>query len=194
MKVFAIALSLVAGFFAFYFLWPKSIELPKIGTVKEWPLEEVSGNQYNQKKPKLVTFFYTNCPDVCPLTMWDLKDLQKEMMKKGISDNRYLILSVTLDPEYDTIEKIKQYEKSFEITSPNWLFFRGSVAKTKKFTQYFKNMIYEKNEDGFLTHSTNMYVVDSNDQIRAYHNMSTGKKRANIEEIADQLGELVNKK
>lgn len=187
MKVFVGILLLVIGFTAFYFLWPKSIDLPKIGTVKEWNLTEVSGEDISiQEKPKLITFFFTNCPDICPTTMWDLKDLQQLMKEKGISEDEYIILAVTLDPEYDTNERIIQYKDLFEITSSNWLFFRGSEEETKTFTQYF-NFFFEKNQEGFVTHSTSMYVVDSNDRIRAHHDMAMGNKRVNIEEIADHL-------
>lgn len=191
MKVFVGLLLIVIGFTAFYLLWPKSIDLPKIDTVEEWKLTEVSGKDVSiQKKPKLITFFFTNCPDVCPTTMWDLKDLQELMEEKGISEDEYLILSVTLDPEYDTEERIMQYKEIFEINRPNWLFFRGSEEETKNFTQYF-NFFYEKSQEGFLTHSTSMYIVDSNDQIRAHHDMAIGKKRVNIEEIADHLQKLL---
>ena len=190
-KGFIGVLLLVIGFTVFYFVWPKSIDLPKIGTVEEWTLTEVSGKDVSiQTKPKLITFFFTNCPDICPTTMWDLKDLQQLMNEKGISEDEYLILAVTLDPEYDTEERIIQYKENFEIDSPNWLFLRGSVVDTKKFTQYF-NFFYEKDAGGFVTHSTSMYVVDANDQVRAYHDMAIGNKRVNIEEIADHLQKLL---
>ncbi len=191
MKVFAGVVVIVIGFMVFYFLWPQSISLPKMGTVKEWSLTEVNGKEVSvQRKPKLITFFFTNCPDVCPTTMWDLKDLQQLMNEKGISDDQYLILSVTLDPDHDTNERIMQYKEVFEITSPNWVFLRGSEEETKKFTQNF-NFIYDKNEDGFVTHSTSMYVVDSNEQIRAHHDMAIGEKRVNIEDIATHLQQLI---
>lgn len=191
MKVFISVVSLVIGFTAFYLFWPKSIELPKIGSVEEWTLNEVSGEDVSiQKKPKLITFFFTNCPDVCPTTMWDLQDLQQLMKEKGISEDKYLILAVTLDPAYDTEERITQYKGIFGITSPSWLFFRGSEEETKKFTQYF-NFFYDKNEGGFVTHSTSMYIVDSDDQIRAHHDMAIGNKRVNIEGIADHLQQLL---
>ena len=191
MKVFVIVMLVVVGFMAFNFLWPKSIDLPQLGTVKEWTLTEVSGEDASiNKKPKLVTFFYTNCPDICPTTMLDLKDLQQLMKDKGISDDQYLIVAVTLDPTYDTKKRIIQYKDTFEISSPNWLFLRGTEEETKKFTQYF-NFAYKKNQDGFLTHSTSMYVVDSTDQIRAHHDMAMGKKRVNIEKVADHLIQLI---
>lgn len=192
MKVLISVLFLVIGFVAFYYLWPQSLDLPKIGTVEEWTLTEVSGNDVStHTKPKLITFFFTNCPDICPTTMLDLKDLQQLLKEKGISDDQYHIMAVTLDPESDTSERIIKYKDTFEITSPNWLFLRGSEEETKKFTQYF-NFIYEKNQEGFVTHATSMYVVDSKEQIRAHHDMAVGKKRVNIEEIADHLIQLMN--
>lgn len=185
-------LLLVIGFIAFYYLWPQSIDLPKIGTVEEWTLTEVSGNDVlSQNKPKLITFFFTNCPDICPTTMVDLKDLQQLLTEKGISADQYHIVAVTLDPNYDTKERIIKYKDVFGISSPNWLFLRGSEEETKKLTQSL-NFFYEKNQEGFVTHSTSMYVVDSKNQIRAHHDMAIGKKRVNIEEIAGHLIQLIN--
>lgn len=186
-------LFLAAGFVVCYFLWPQSVDLPKLGKVNEVPLTEVEGGEMLAlKKPKLITFFYTKCPDICPMTMMDLKDLQQLLKEKGITDDQYLIYAVTLDPAYDTNERITQYRNTLEITSGNWLFFRGTEEETKKFTEPF-NMFYKKDEGGFVTHSTTMYIVDSDRQIRSYHNMATGNKRVNIEEVADHLEQLINK-
>ena len=49
------------------------------------------------------------------MTMWDLIELQKLIREKGITDDRYNILSITLDPEYDTDERISQYKELFGI-------------------------------------------------------------------------------
>lgn len=182
---------LLCGLVVISLLWSKTPSLPKIGTVNEWTMTEVSGEDVSvHNKPKLITFFYTNCPDICPTTMIDLKDLQQLMQEKGISDDQYLIVSVTLDPTYDTNERILQYKDIFEITSTNWLFLRGTDEETKSFTQSF-NFIYKKNNDGFLTHSTSMYAVDSNEQIRSHHDMAIGSKKVNTEEIAENLIQLI---
>jgi len=191
MKRFVSLLVLVCGFIVIYFFWSHPPSLPNIGTVNEWTLEEVSGEEISiQSKPKLVTFFYTNCPDICPTTMFDLKDLQTLMQEKGISDDEYLIVSVTLDPIYDTKERIMQYKDIFEVSSKNWLFLRGSDEETMRFTESF-NFIYKKSQDGFLTHSTSMYAVDANEQIRSHHDMAVGNKKVNIEEIAGNLIQLI---
>ncbi|WP_039042065.1 SCO family protein [Sporosarcina sp. ZBG7A] len=179
------------GFFVLYLLWPRAIELPYIGSVKEWQLAEVSGNEAAfQDRPKLVTFIYTQCPDVCPTTMLDLIDLKQIMDERGISQEKYYIIAVTVDPEYDTNEILQQYKEMFDIHEKNWLFFRGTDEQTYQFSRYF-NFFYEKNEDGFLTHTTSMYIVDSKNQIRAHHDMATVDKRVAIEEIADHLQQLI---
>ncbi|WP_019413653.1 SCO family protein [Paenisporosarcina sp. TG20] len=191
MKRFVTVLIVGFGVMALLFFHPQSIDLPKLGTVKEWTLTEVRGEDPSVlEKPKLVTFFYTNCPDICPTTMFDLKDLQQLMKEKGVSEDQYLIVSVTVDPTYDSKERIIQYKNALDISSTNWLFLRGSEEKTKKFTKYF-NFYYDKNQDGFLTHSTTMYMVDSHDQIRARHDMSIGGKKVNIKEVADHLQQLI---
>ena len=192
MKVIVSVIVLVMGFMAVYFLWPQSIDLPKMGSVKEWRLVDTSGEVIGiHEKPKLVTFFYTNCPDICPTTTLDLKDLQQLMKEKGVSQDQYLIISITLDPTFDTNDRIRQYKNAFDISDANWLFLRGTEEVTKEFTRYF-NFAYELNQDGFITHSTSMYLVDKDDQIRAHHTMAIGENRVDIEKIADHLLQLID--
>lgn len=191
MKKFIVLFMLPIVFWILYAVWSKAVELPQIGKIPEWPFSVVGENETNfQGKPKLVTFFFTKCPDVCPTTMWDLTALQEAMEGRGISQDEYFIVAITLDPEYDTKDKIMRYKKLFNIDDPNWLFFRGTEESTKEFSNYL-NFYYDKNEDGFVTHSTSMYIVDDQDSIRAQHNMATGKNKVAIEEIADHLQQLI---
>ncbi|WP_413054426.1 SCO family protein [Sporosarcina sp. 179-K 8C2 HS] len=182
---------LTLGLVVFYLFWPRAVELPKIGTVNEWPFTEVNRKEAShQDKPKLVTFFFTNCPDVCPMTFIELKELQGVMQEKGIADDEYIIVAVTLDPVFDTEERIRQYAENMGILNPNWLFLRGTEEDTKQFTQSF-HFTYTKNAEGFVTHSTTMYIVDPQDRIRSQHTMAVGTRRVNIEEIADQLEQFI---
>ena len=191
MKRFVSVIMLICGCVAIYLLQNQSPSLPNIGHVEEWPLVEVEGKGADLlDKPKLIAFFYSNCPDICPTTMLDLKDLQQLLQEKGISQDQYLIVSVTLDPAYDTKERILQYREALGITNSNWLFLRGSEEETERFTRPFR-FVYEENEDGFLTHSTSMYAVDSEERIRSTHDMAMGNKKVNIEEIAVNLIQLI---
>ncbi|MGM7635162.1 SCO family protein [Bacillus sp. Hm123] len=192
MKVFTIGILFAFGFVLVWWLWPKSVDFPKLGEVHEPVLTEVSGKEQSfTGKPKLIMFFYTKCPDICPTTMSDVKELQQLLKEKGVSEDQYLIVAITLDPNYDTKERILQYKEAFQISSSNWLFLRGSDQETKKFADHF-SMFYERNEDGYVTHSTSMYIVDSNQQIRAHHNMAVGDKQVNIEAVSDHLIQLID--
>lgn len=190
MKYFA-PIILAIGLLWLYIFWPISTTLPILGTVTGWNLETVWPEEaVSREQPKLVSFFYTNCPDICPTTMIDLQNLQQAMTDNGISKDQYQIVSVTLDPSSDSKERILQYREAFGITNSNWLFLRGSEEEIKSFTREF-NFVYKKNEDGFLTHTISMYVVDSKDQIRSRHDMAVGDKEVNIDEIVSHLKQLI---
>lgn len=191
MKFFAGTILFIGGILAIYFFWTESTNLPKIGTVNDWELTEVGTEALLvNEKPKLITFFYTNCPDICPTTIIDLQNLQQSMADEGITKDQYLIVSVTLDPANDTEERILQYKEAFGISSDNWLFLRGSEKEIKGFTKSF-NFVFEKNKDGFLTHSTSMYIVDSMNRIRSKHDMAVGDKKVNNEEIIRHFIQLI---
>ena len=66
-KAFITLVVVAIGFFVFQLLWPTTMNLPKIGAIDDWPLTEVNGNETSiLNKPKIIAFFYTNCPDICP--------------------------------------------------------------------------------------------------------------------------------
>lgn len=192
MKYFA-PIILASGLLCLYIFWPISNTLPILGTVTGWNLETVWPEEAaSREQPKLVSFYYTNCPDICPSTMIDLQNLQQAMTDNGIFESQYQIVSVTLDPLFDSKERILQYREAFGISNSNWLFLRGSEQEIRNFTEEF-NFVYKKNEDGFLTHTIYMYVVDSKDQIRSRHDMAVGDKEVNIDEIVSHLKQLINR-
>lgn len=186
-----IAILAIAGCFVLYLIVASLSDLPKLGEVEGTSLQEVTGNKFSTEgKPVLIAFFYTKCPDICPFTIQDLKKLQQALEEKGVSEKQYGILSVTLDPEFDTVPIILKYKEAFDITSSNWLFLRGSEKETKNYAKQF-NMIYEKSGEGVITHSTSMYIVDASGQIRAVHEMASGTKRVDIEKTTEHLIQLM---
>ncbi|MFJ4775122.1 SCO family protein [Streptomyces sp. NPDC088762] len=84
----------------------------KAGTVLDRPftkpelvLTDTTGNPWNLReqtkgKPTLIYFGYTNCPDVCPLTMSNIA-VAKKSLPKADQDNLRVVF-VTTDPERDT--------------------------------------------------------------------------------------------
>lgn len=72
-----------------------------------------------------INFIYTNCPDACPLETAMLLDVQ-EILGDRIGRDVFLY-SITIDPERDTPEVLRQYAEKFKI-GPGWLFLTGKDA------------------------------------------------------------------
>ena len=70
----------------------------------------------------IVMFIYTSCTDICPLTTARMTLIEDKL---GSAVGRDIfIVSMTVDPEVDTPEKLKAYSKSFA-TGPGWTFVTG---------------------------------------------------------------------
>lgn len=97
-------------------------------------------------RPVLVSFMYAACVDTCLLTNESIKNLLKAIDPKIAK--QLLILSVSIDQEYDTSERLKEYGLSYTANFENWRF-----VKTDEET--LKNMVrdlgfsYEKTKHGF---------------------------------------------
>ncbi len=71
----------------------------------------------------LISFIYTNCPDICPLTttarITQVEDKLGDMVGRDI-----FFISMTVDPERDTPERLKEFATAFGV-GPGWLFLTG---------------------------------------------------------------------
>ncbi len=70
----------------------------------------------------LISFMYTTCADICPLTtarIAQLEDKLGEMVGRDI-----FFVSMTVDPEHDTPENLKAFASAFD-AGPGWLFLTG---------------------------------------------------------------------
>jgi protein SCO1/2 len=96
----------------------------KAATVLDQPFEkpdlvltDTHGEKYDLReetagKPTLIYFGYTNCPDVCPLTMNNLAVAKKQLPKAQQDELR--IVFVTTDPERDTPEALGTWLKGID--------------------------------------------------------------------------------
>jgi protein SCO1/2 len=78
------------------------------------------------KKPTVLAFIYTSCTTVCPVTSQILSRFQ-DLLGADLKNVR--ILSVSIDPEYDTPERLLAYSKQFD-AKPQWQHYTGSLANS----------------------------------------------------------------
>lgn len=81
--------------------------------------KELEGN-----KPTVLAFFYTSCTTVCPVTSQILAGTQA-LLGKDLQGAR--IVSISIDPEYDTPERLVAYAKKFD-ARPQWQHYTGTLA------------------------------------------------------------------
>ena len=124
-----------------------------------------------------VNFIYTTCPDSCPLETAQLIKVQN-IMKDRIGKDVF-IYSITIDPDTDTPEKLKEYRQKF---GAKWDFFTGDEKEIINIRRKL-GLYIEELEEGSTNHNVSMIVG----------NQKTGRwmKRSPFENpyvLADQLG------
>jgi protein SCO1/2 len=115
----------------------------------------------------VVMFFgYTRCPDVCPTTMVEMKQI---IEKLGPDGKRVQVLFVTVDPERDTPALLAQYVPAFD---PGFLGMYADLETTQKTAKDFKvffQKVKGKTPDNYtMDHTAGSYVFDPQGRLRLF--------------------------
>lgn len=183
------------GFGAVTILWPNNDKLPILGTITDYEFEDVFTGNYNftNDKVKVTTFFYTRCPDICPLTMSDFTHLQNELKQANIFGQDVELVSISFDPKHDTTEVLQRYANNFQSDSDGWKWLRGTTEKTEQLAGELK-VQFKKIDATFYSHSTTMFLIDQNNNIRALYDMAYQSKPVDKQKIIEDIRYLVGKK
>jgi len=115
-------------------------------------------------RPFLVFFGFTHCPEVCPTALFDISEI---LGKLGPDAQKVNALFITVDPERDTPEKLKEYLSSF---NPRLIGVGGDAealaAVAKAYRVYYKK-IPLKDGDYTMDHTAIVYLMDKNGQFVA---------------------------
>ena len=109
------------------------------------------------KKPTVIFFGYTFCPDACPTTLARLTVLMKAL---GPEANRLNVAFITIDPARDSPHKLKSYLSAFDSRIMGLTGSDAAVAKAaKEYGVYFQKSPLPAG--GYsMDHSTALYLVD----------------------------------
>jgi len=125
-------------------------------------------------KGKLVVVFfgYTQCPDVCPTSLGELAQAKQLL---GADGDKLQGLFISVDPERDTPEIMKQYMASFD---PGFLALYAAPdalpALAKRFKIYYKKVEGKTPTSYTMDHSAGSYVYDTQGRVRLYHRYGSG--------------------
>lgn len=119
-----------------------------------------------------VTFMYTRCPlpDFCPMMDRNFAAVQRAIAGKAeLADVR--LVSVTLDPEYDTPAVLNAHARTLGADPKRWTFVTAAPADAQAFGEQF-GIFLERNPDSpiELTHNLRTAVIDADGRLVRVHN------------------------
>jgi protein SCO1/2 len=140
----------------------KGIKTPENTAAQNIQLTDQNGRQFKltdyRGKVILIFFGFTHCPDVCPMTLHRFKKVDEELK----INNRVKFVYITVDPERDTPERLKEYMETY---GPNFIGLTGSKdALESIYTNY--GVFTEKVEMpesalGYtINHTSRIFVID----------------------------------
>ncbi len=112
----------------------------------------------------VMAFGYTHCPDVCPTTLAQFKQLKSEL---GAEAANVRFVFITVDPERDTRERLAAYIDSFD---PTFAGLSGSREELEPVWQSY--FVYQQRREigsaaGYLVdHTSRIYVIDKEGNLR----------------------------
>lgn len=110
----------------------------------------------------VLTFLYTHCPDICPLITQKLHEIHR--LLRGSAD-RVVFLAVTVDPERDTVQRLHDYSRQFDMLN-KWHFLTGSEEELKPVWDYYWVGKVRKDEKGNVMHQAPIHIIDPQGKIR----------------------------
>ena len=135
-------------------------------------------------KVTMVFFGFTQCPDVCPTSLAEMAQV-KQML--GADGDRFQGLFVSVDPERDTPEIMKEYMAAFD---PSFLALYSPLdelpALAKSFKIYYKKVPGSTPENYTMDHSAGSYIYDPQGRVRLYNRYGTG-----VQALADDVKKLL---
>lgn len=119
-------------------------------------------------RPFLVFFGYTHCPDICHTTLFEMSEILRAMGPNA----KVGALFVTVDPERDTPETLKDYLSNFDpriigVTGP-----RASIDPVLREYRIFSKRTPGKDEDYAVDHTTVVYLMDKNGRFVSPFNVA----------------------
>ena len=126
-------------------------------------------NKTYRGKIYVADFFFTTCPGICPKLTKGMNNLQESYK----NDDNIMLLSHTVMPWVDTVEKLKDYEIKNSIDSKKWNLVTGDKDALYQIarTGYFADEDFTKTQDeNEFIHTENFILVDKQGSIRGVYN------------------------
>ncbi len=123
-------------------------------------------NSYLDSNIYVASFFFATCPTICPKMATNMLQVQDRFRDR----KDFKLLSITVNPEHDTPEVLKEYAQKVHAMEDKWTFLSGDKDKIYDvaFNGYFVSAQKDSIAPGGFLHSANIILIDGKGRIRGY--------------------------
>lgn len=187
---------LVLGFY-----FTMSSVIPGYGKRRFQVLNEVKPFSFTNQDGKTVTerdvagkvyvaeYFFTTCQSICPIMNTNMKKIYEAYK----DEPGFAILSHTVDPDHDSVARLKQYADSLKVDTKRWWFLTGSKENLYNAARISYLLDDPKNNsvniDEQFLHTQFFALVDKNGQVRK--KIYDGLKKDELEELQKDIKVLL---
>jgi protein SCO1/2 len=162
-------------------------QVPEIyGALPEFQFTNQAGAAFSREQllghVSIANFIFTRCPTVCPVFTMKMRRVAEQTSKK------IRLVSFSVDPSYDTPERLAAYASKHRADTTRWDFLTGEQEQVKDTVEGALKISMERrglDENGVpdIVHGTHFVLFDALGQIRGYYNSDDAERIASL--IAD---------
>ena len=186
-RSFVILLAVLGIIFAGKILYQNSAqkELPYFSTVPQFEFITQDsipfGMENLQGKINVVDFMFTRCKGPCPI----MSNLMGELYTDFENQSLVQFVSISVDPDYDTLLALQAYAEKQGVTDNRWVFLSASMPDVVNLCE---NGFKLAADDLPGAHSTKFILVDNAGKIRGYYN---GVDKAEVSKLKQDIESLL---
>lgn len=122
-------------------------------------------------KPVILNFIFTTCTAICPIMSGTFAEINHALSNKSVK-----MISISIDPEYDTPKTLRAYAKKFN-ANKNWNFFTGTteniITTQRAFSEYRGNKMNHEPNTFFRPSKNSKWIkisgfISSNEFVKLY--------------------------
>ena len=121
-------------------------------------------NETYKGKVYVLEFFFTTCPSICPKMNLSMLEIEKTFF----GNPNFGIVSITIDPNHDTPQILKEHAKLLGVKSSTWNFLTGDKTTIRDLSNKGFNLYAGENAkvNGGFEHSGLFALIDKDGNIR----------------------------
>lgn len=185
---------LLAGFYGGLMLATDfgKVELPVLSKVRPFRFLRQDGVEVTERDVRgrvyVAEYFFTTCKGICPKMNRNMMAVYEAF--GGRSD--FLILSHTVDPETDSVARLKSYSDSMRVDNGRWWFLTGGKADLYRTARESYLLDSQENSSRNISeqfiHTQFFALVDGDGQVRGIYD---GLKREELEQLKKDAAVLL---